>query len=255
MDLSDIPNGSYGDGQFLHMMWLKTVAGWIVNRLDYDLLYLDSDLIYRKDTAELFANQEVGACILLLFVCLSVCVCWLFSFFNGAQRGLTLSILLYTPLLPPPLSDIFMQDDGARSERFAPYFGNTGFFYVRANSKTKHLMQVRPSPTDRCGVSHGAGRVRAFSSPSRTPIPPSNSHTTQTTPKTHTHPPTPSQMMLYSYELVLAWRTHQAVFTYLMEDIYLRNLLNVKIIPLSVLPSGKIVSVRPPFAPWQPSDD
>jgi len=59
-------------------------------------------------------------------------------------------------------------------------------------------------------------------------------------------------MMLYSYELVLAWRTHQAVFTYLMEDIYLRNLLNVKIIPLSVLPSGKIVSLR---APWQPSDE
>lgn len=35
-----------------------------------------------------------------------------------------------------------MQDDGARSERFGPYFGNTGFFYVRANNKTKHLMQV-----------------------------------------------------------------------------------------------------------------
>lgn len=52
------------------------------------------------------------------------------------------------------------------------------------------------------------------------------------------------QMMLYNHELVLAWRSHQAVFTYLMEDVYLRNLLNVKIIPLDLLPSGKIVRVR-----------
>jgi hypothetical protein len=52
-------------------------------------------------------------------------------------------------------------------------------------------------------------------------------------------------MMLYGYELVLAWRSHQSVFTYLMEDIYLRNLLNVKIISLDLLPSGKIVRVPP----------
>lgn len=35
-----------------------------------------------------------------------------------------------------------MQDDGARSERFAPTFGNTGLFFVRCNDKTKHLLQV-----------------------------------------------------------------------------------------------------------------
>jgi len=38
--------------------------------------------------------------------------------------------------------DIFFQDDGARSDRFSPYFGNTGFFYVRNNYKTQYLMQV-----------------------------------------------------------------------------------------------------------------
>jgi hypothetical protein len=41
-------------------------------------------------------------------------------------------------------ADVFMQDDGARSERFSPYFGNTGFYYVRHSLKTEHLMQVSP---------------------------------------------------------------------------------------------------------------
>lgn len=39
-------------------------------------------------------------------------------------------------------ADVVMQDDGARSERFAPTFGNTGLFFVRCNDKTKHLLQV-----------------------------------------------------------------------------------------------------------------
>lgn len=45
------------------MMWLKTVSGWLVNRLNYDMLYLDADLIYRKNTDELFENPEVGALV------------------------------------------------------------------------------------------------------------------------------------------------------------------------------------------------
>jgi hypothetical protein len=37
-----------------------------------------------------------------------------------------------------------MQDDGARTDRFSPYYGNTGLFFVRCNDKTRHFMQVRP---------------------------------------------------------------------------------------------------------------
>ena len=36
--------------------------------------------------------------------------------------------------------DIMFQDDGARSVRFAPYAGNTGFYYVRHNPRTKYLL-------------------------------------------------------------------------------------------------------------------
>ena len=55
--------------------------------------------------------------------------------------------------------------------------------------------------------------------------------------------------MLFSYELVLAWRSHQAILTYLLEDHYVRNLLSIKIIPLDLLPSGKIVSMDPTSQP------
>ena len=32
-------------------------------------------------------------------------------------------------------------DDGARTPRFAPYFTNTGFYYVRRNEKTLYMME------------------------------------------------------------------------------------------------------------------
>jgi hypothetical protein len=137
---------AYGDRTFLQMMWLKTLAGWLVNRLGYDFLYLDSDLVIFKNTHALFEREE--------------------------DRGV----------------DVFMQDDGARSDRFGPYFGNTGFFFVRANGRTRALMQA----------------------------------------------------MLFSYEWVLAWRSHQAIFSYLLEDHYLRNNLMIKILPLEALPTGKV---------------
>lgn len=42
----------------------------------------------------------------------------------------------------PTLSefDAFFMDDGARSKRFAPFFANSGFYFLRANHKTRHFM-------------------------------------------------------------------------------------------------------------------
>jgi hypothetical protein len=53
--------GRYGDVVFLMVMWLKIVAGWVVNRMGYDFLYLDSDLVYFRDPMELFTDTSVGA--------------------------------------------------------------------------------------------------------------------------------------------------------------------------------------------------
>ena len=32
-------------------------------------------------------------------------------------------------------------DDGAKSPRFAPYFSNSGFYYVKNNLRTRYLME------------------------------------------------------------------------------------------------------------------
>jgi hypothetical protein len=36
--------------------------------------------------------------------------------------------------------DVYFQDDGARSIRFAPYSANSGFYYVRHNPRTQFLL-------------------------------------------------------------------------------------------------------------------
>lgn len=41
--------------------------------------------------------------------------------------------------LPP--FDVYFQDDGSRQERYAPWSANSGFYFVRANPKTKHLFR------------------------------------------------------------------------------------------------------------------
>lgn len=41
----------------------------------------------------------------------------------------------------PPEIDMFFQDDGARTERYAPFYGNSGFYYVRQNWRTVRLFQ------------------------------------------------------------------------------------------------------------------
>jgi Nucleotide-diphospho-sugar transferase len=36
--------------------------------------------------------------------------------------------------------DIYFQDDGGHSVRYAPYAANTGFYYVRYNARTRHFL-------------------------------------------------------------------------------------------------------------------
>jgi hypothetical protein len=47
----------YGDLTFLTMMWLKSLSGWLANRLGFDFLYLDSDMYFVKDPTPLFMAQ------------------------------------------------------------------------------------------------------------------------------------------------------------------------------------------------------
>jgi hypothetical protein len=41
-----------------------------------------------------------------------------------------------------PKIDAYLSDDGARSERFAPFFANSGFYYLRSNPMINHFMET-----------------------------------------------------------------------------------------------------------------
>ena len=41
---------------------------------------------------------------------------------------------------PIHLYDIYFQDDGSHSTRYAPYAPNSGFYYVRQNQRTQHFL-------------------------------------------------------------------------------------------------------------------
>jgi len=89
---------SYGDAPFLEVMWLKTVSAWITNRLGYNVLFQDVDVMWLKPFMHVFNDMEY---------------------------------------------DAFFMDDAARSDRFAPYFANSGFFYLRNNVRgCTHICDV-----------------------------------------------------------------------------------------------------------------
>lgn len=46
------------------------------------------------------------------------------------------------PVFDDPGVDGYFMDDGARSERFAPLFANSGFYFLRATPMVQHFMQT-----------------------------------------------------------------------------------------------------------------
>lgn len=91
----------YGDRAFTQMMYAKIVTVQLINRMGYDVLFQDVDLVWYKNPLPYFHDKE-----------------------NPVHNF-----------------DILFQDDGARSLRYAPYSANTGFYYVRNNDKTKFLFR------------------------------------------------------------------------------------------------------------------
>jgi Nucleotide-diphospho-sugar transferase len=45
------------------------------------------------------------------------------------------------PVLRGIKEDMAFMDDGAKSPRFAPYFSNSGFYFVKHNERTRYLME------------------------------------------------------------------------------------------------------------------
>jgi Nucleotide-diphospho-sugar transferase len=82
------------------MMMAKVICVQLVSMLGFDLLFQDVDIVWYKDPLEYFHN----------------------------------------PNTPVNQYDVFFQDDGGHSVRYAPYSANSGFYFVRFNARTRHFL-------------------------------------------------------------------------------------------------------------------
>ena len=80
-------------------MMAKVICVQLINHLGYDLLFQDVDIVWYKNPLEYFHDKSND----------------LYDF------------------------DIYFQDDGSRSIRFAPSSANSGFYYVRNNRRTRYM--------------------------------------------------------------------------------------------------------------------
>jgi hypothetical protein len=84
------------------MMFAKVVCVQLINHLGYDLLFQDVDIVWYKNPIEYFHDS------------------------NNQHYDF----------------DMYFQDDGAHTKRYAPYSANSGFYYVRNNDKTRYLFDA-----------------------------------------------------------------------------------------------------------------
>jgi len=89
----------YGDRTFVAMMFAKVVCVQLISMLGYDLLFQDVDVIWFRNPLDYFHDESN-------------------PFYNF---------------------DMYFQDDGAHSARYAPFSANSGFYYARNNDKTRHF--------------------------------------------------------------------------------------------------------------------
>jgi hypothetical protein len=84
------------------MMMAKVICVQLVSMLGYDFLFQDVDIVWFKNPLDYFLP-------------------------GGANAG-DLDF------------DVFFQDDGGHSIRYAPYSANSGFYFVKYNGRTRHFL-------------------------------------------------------------------------------------------------------------------
>jgi Nucleotide-diphospho-sugar transferase len=93
----------YGDARFVAMMMAKVLCVIGPSILGYNLLFQDVDIVWYSNPLQ--------------------------SFFQNRT---------FRPMLDQ--FDVFFQDDGAHSVRYAPWSANSGFYYVKSNALTQHFL-------------------------------------------------------------------------------------------------------------------
>lgn len=82
------------------MMMAKVICVQLVSMLGFDFLFQDVDIVWYKNPLDYFHDES----------------------------------------LPAHGYDVFFQDDGGHSIRYAPYSANSGFYFVRHNDRTRHFL-------------------------------------------------------------------------------------------------------------------
>lgn len=89
----------YGDMKFAGMMMAKVFCVHMISQLGYNILFQDVDVVWYRNPLEYFLDK------------------------NNPYYDF----------------DMYFQDDGAHSVRYAPYSPNTGFYFVRHNERTHYF--------------------------------------------------------------------------------------------------------------------
>eukprot|EP00606_Chrysophyceae_sp_TOSAG23-5_P000358 GSChrysophyteH2.ASY1.ANO1.956.1 assembled CDS len=100
--VSSLASAQYLDPIFVDMMWYKAFSVWVLLKMGYNALFQDVDLVWFKEP---------------------------FSFIYGPDRQ----------TVHGAHTDGFFSDDGQRGLRYAPYYANSGFYYLKANARTENL--------------------------------------------------------------------------------------------------------------------
>eukprot|EP00596_Hydrurales_sp_CCMP1899_P002744 CAMPEP_0119041188 /NCGR_PEP_ID=MMETSP1177-20130426/11381_1 /TAXON_ID=2985 /ORGANISM="Ochromonas sp, Strain CCMP1899" /LENGTH=278 /DNA_ID=CAMNT_0007007037 /DNA_START=22 /DNA_END=858 /DNA_ORIENTATION=+ len=106
--VSEEASTDYLDRVFVDMMWYKAFSLYLILRKKINVLFQDADLVWFKDPFPYFRNYGKDG--------------------NGT-------------IVIPGSEHIegFFSDDGQRSLRYAPFYANSGFYYLKANERTEYF--------------------------------------------------------------------------------------------------------------------
>lgn len=105
--VSRAASNDYLDRVFVDMMWYKAFSVYLLTRLRYNVLFQDADLVWFQDPFPYF-HEYIKR--------------------TQARSKVTGSYV-----------EAFLSDDGQRSLRYAPFYGNSGFYYLLGTERSEQF--------------------------------------------------------------------------------------------------------------------
>ena len=97
----------YLDRVFVDMMWYKAFSVYLLTRDRYNVLFQDADLVWFREPFSYFKDYIER---------------------TKARSDMTGSYV-----------EAFLSDDGQRSLRYAPFYGNSGFYYLLGTPRSEYF--------------------------------------------------------------------------------------------------------------------